>query len=61
MKETLFSLNFELLAQIADIDFDDITFTTEIIAPHPVKNHLPGQYLAWVAQEQLQVARILWR
>jgi hypothetical protein len=51
--ETSFVVLFKLLAEIADVDLDNIAFTAKIIALYSVEDKIARQYLAWVAQEEL--------
>src|SRR5215469_1758210 len=47
-------LILDLLAQVADIDLDNIGLTHEIIAPDAVQDGLPVQYLARMGHKQVK-------
>jgi hypothetical protein len=54
MQQAWLVLAFQLLAQLFHIDFNHIGVAAEVVAPHPVKQHLLGEYLQRVFQEGLE-------
>jgi hypothetical protein len=44
--QALFVIDIQLLAQITDINFNDIALTAEIISPYAIEDHIASQYLA---------------
>ena len=53
MDQAIFSLSFQLLAQVANIHLDDIALTTKVISPDTIKDHIASEHLAGVTQEEL--------
>ena len=41
----------QLLPQVTDIHFKNITFAAKVISPYAVKNYFTGQYLFGMPQE----------
>ena len=54
VNEALFSLTFQLLPEITDIDFQHIALAAKVLSPDTVKDHFAGQHLLGVPQEQLK-------
>jgi hypothetical protein len=54
MDQTRFAVRLEFLAQIADVHFDDVALTAEVVAPYAVVDDIASEDLLRMAHEQFE-------
>ena len=54
MDQPVAPFHLGLLPQIAYVDLDDIALAAEVVTPDAIEDHITGQYLSRISQEQFQ-------
>ena len=53
MQQAGFALQFQSLAQVANVHIQYVAFTAKVISPYAIVDHFTGEHLTRVAQEEL--------